>query len=664
MSATLEILQQGLARQQAGDLTAAAAAYRRVLVREPNNADALHLLGMVEFSRGRVETAVTLIAEAIRKRPQVAAFHNNLGNALLAGGKAEEACLAFEEALRLAPAYAEAMVNYGNALQRLRRWDEAVAWLVRALELRPELPEAYNNLGNALAGKGDLEGAALCLAEALRRRPDYAEALLNLAHVRRKQHRFDEAARCCQQALALVPEFFHAHLTLAVVLVALGRVEAAEGAARRAVSLRPEDPDGWAQLAMCLIEQKRYRPAVACAQEALRRNAEHPQALNNLGAALMELGEADSAARCFRQAVALKPDLADAHYNLGNVYREAKDPARALACYEEALRLEPEHARARWNRALTLLWTGDWERGFEEFEWRWRMPFLKPRAFAQPLWDGAPLSGRTILLWAEQGLGDVIHFVRFARQVKERGGRVLVEAPRALLELLQTAAGTDGVVAAGGVLPPFDVQAPLMSLPRILGTRPDRLPAAVPYLCAPRERRAAWQERFSRLSGLRVGLVWSGNPEHAHDRRRSVDLEVLAPLGRLPGVSFVGLQYGARSCQGWAPPPGLRLVHVGPELGSFAEAAAAIAALDVVISVDTAMAHLAGALGVPVWVLLSFVPDWRWGLEGDTTPWYPSMRLFRQQTAGDWASVVSRLAAALEVLAQSRACRADMASDG
>jgi tetratricopeptide (TPR) repeat protein len=635
-----------------------------VLAREPNNADALHLLGMVEYASGRHETAVALIGQAIRSRPQVAAFHNNLGNALLAAGKAEEACLALEEALRLAPAYAEAMVNYGNALQRLRRWDEAVAWLVRALELRPELAEAYNNLGNALAGKGDLEGAAVCLTEALRRKPDYAEALLNLAHVRRKQRRFEEAEGCCRQALALAPAFFHAYVTLAAVLVELGRIEAAEGAARRAVSLRPEDPDGWAQLAMCLIEGKRYRMAAACAREALRRNAEHPQALNNLGAALMELGESEAAARYFRQAVRRKPDLADAHYNLGNVYREAKDPAQALACYEAALRLEPEHARARWNRALTLLWTGDWERGLEEFEWRWRMPFLKPRSFAQPLWDGAPLGGRTILLWAEQGLGDVIHFVRFAHQVKERGGRVLLEAPRALLELLETAPGVDGVVPAGGVLPPFDVQAPLMSLPRILGIRPQGLPAAAPYLHAPAERRAVWRRRFGRLRGLRVGLVWSGNPEHAQDRRRSVDLEVLAPLGRVAGVSFVGLQYGARSCQGWVPPPGLKLLHVGPELGSFVEAAAAVAALDVVISVDTAMAHLAGALGVPVWVLLSFVPDWRWGLEGETTPWYPTMRLFRQPSAGEWAPVVARLAAALEALAQRRACGADMASDG
>jgi tetratricopeptide (TPR) repeat protein len=664
MSRMLELLQQGLLRQQAGDLDGAAAVYRCVLAREPNNADALHLLGMVEYAGGRHEAAVALIADAIRHRPQVAAFHNNLGNALLAAGKAEEACLAFEEALRLAPAYAEAMVNYGNALQRLRRWDEAVVWLVRALELRSELPEAYNNLGNALAGKGDLEGAALCLAEALRRKPDYAEALLNLAHVRRKQHRFEEAAQCCRQALRLVPGFFHAHLTLAVVLVQLGRLEAAESAARRAVTLRPEDPDGWAQLAMCLIEQKRHRMAAACAREALRHNPEHPQALNNLGAALMEVGEAEAAAGYFAQAVRLKPDLADAHYNLGNVYREAGDPARALACYEEALRLEPEHARARWNRALTLLLTRDWERGFEEFEWRWRMPFLKPRTFAQPLWDGAPLAGRTILLWAEQGLGDVIHFVRFAPEVKARGGRVLLEAPGALLELLQSAPGIDGLVPAGGVLPPFDLQAPLMSLPRILGARPESLPEAVPYLDVPSERRAAWQQRFGRLPGLRVGLVWSGNPEHAQDKRRSVDLDVLAPLGRVRGVSFVGLQYGARSCQGWAPPAGLTLVHVGPELGSFVEAAAAVAALDLVISVDTAMAHLAGALGVPVWVLLSFVPDWRWGLNGDTTPWYPTMRLFRQEKPGDWAAVVVRLAAALRALAQSRAGRADMASDG
>lgn len=664
MNAPLEMLEEGLRCQREGRLAEAAGTYRRILAREPGNADALHLLGMVEYALGRYDNALALIGRAVRRRPGVAAFHNNLGNALLSAGRVEEACLAFEEALRLAPRYAEALVNYGNALQQLERWEEAVAALVRAIELQPELAEAYNNLGNALAGKGDLEGAALCLGEALRRKPDYAEALLNLAHVRRKQGRLEEAAHCCREALRLAPGLFQAHVTLAAVLAALGQIPAAEAAARCAVNLRPQDPDGWAQLAMCLIEQGRYRAAAACAQEALRHRANHPQALNNLGAALMELGAAEEAARYFREAVALKPDLADAHYNLGNVYREAKDPAGALACYEEALRLEPGHAKARWNRALTWLCSGDWERGFEEFEWRWKMPFLKPRHFAQPLWDGAPLEGRTILLYAEQGLGDVIHFVRFAAQVKARGGRVLVESPRALLGLLASAPGIDGLVASGDVLPPFDVQAPLMSLPRILAIRPDTVPAAVPYLEADPARRAAWRRRFDALPGLRVGLVWAGNPQHAHDRRRSLALDAFRPLGTTRGVSFVGLQYGPRSCQGLAPPEGLELLHVGPELGDFGEAAAALAALDLVISVDTAMAHLAGALGIPVWVLVAFVPDWRWGLDGDSTPWYPTMRLFRQNRPGDWAGVMERVAAALEVLAQRRYGPADMASDG
>ncbi|MCS6952946.1 MAG: tetratricopeptide repeat protein, partial [Bryobacteraceae bacterium] len=622
MSALQDTLEQGLRWQREGRLAEAARCYRRVLEHQPDNPDALHLLGMVEYASGRPEAALGLIAQAIRSRPDVAAFHNNLGNALLASGRPEQACLAFEEALRLTPRYAEALVNYGNALQQLQRWEEAVAVLVRAVELEPELPEAYNNLGNALAGRGDLEAAAACLGEALRRQPDYAEAWLNLAHVRRKQQRLEEAAECCRQALRLAPEFFQAHVALAAVLAALGQTAAAERAAREAVRLRPQDPDGWAQRAMCLLEQGRHRAAAACAQQALRLRPEHPQAWNNLGAALMELGCHEAAADCFREAIRLKPDLADAHYNLGNVHREARDPAHALACYEEALRCEPKHVRARWNRALTLLSVGDWERGFEEFEWRWKMPFLRPRPFAQPLWDGTPLDGRTILLYAEQGLGDVIHFVRFARQVQACGGRVLLESPRALVGLLASAPGIDELVAAGDALPPFDVQAPLMSLPRILKLTSQTLPPSVPYLHADPARREAWERRFRALGGLRVGLVWAGNPQHAHDRRRSLALDVLAPLGRIPGVHFVGLQYGPRSCQGLAPPEGLTFLHLGPELGDFGEAAAAVAALDLVISVDTAMAHLAGALGCPVWVLLAFVPDWRWGLEGETTPWY------------------------------------------
>ncbi|MCI0460721.1 MAG: tetratricopeptide repeat protein, partial [Gemmataceae bacterium] len=318
----------------------------------------------------------------------------------------------------------------------------------------------------------------------------------------------------------------------------------------------------------------------------------------------------------------------------------------------QALRLQPDYARAHMARAMTWLAQGNWEQGWPEYEWRWRYEGFSPRPFPQPLWDGSPLAGRTILLHAEQGLGDTLHFIRYAALVKQQGGQVLVECPAVLHRLLASGTGIDELVAPGAPLPAFDVHAPLLSLPALFRTSLSTVPATVPYLFADAQLGAQWRDRLASVEGLKVGIAWQGNPRHFRDRQRSVLLTEFEPLARLEGVRLISLQRGPGVEQ--VPALGDRFPVLDLDrqrdetCGDFMDTAAVMTNLDLVITCDTAIAHLAGALGVPVWVALPFAPDWRWLRERADSPWYPTMRLFRQERWGDWASVFRRLADALQ----------------
>ena len=288
------------------------------------------------------------------------------------------------------------------------------------------------------------------------------------------------------------------------------------------------------------------------------------------------------------------------------------------------------------NRALALLQSGEWEQGWKEYEWRWKTGLSRQRAFPQPLWDGAPLRGRRILLYAEQGIGDVLHFVRYAALVKERGGTVIVECHKPVAGILKSATGVDATIELGSPLPHFDVQAPLLSLPRIFGTTLATIPACVPYLTADATRAQAWRSRNALVRGLRIGVTWSGNPRQTNQHRRSVPPELLVRLSELPAVSIFAITPGP------GPEP---MICRDPEFSGMEDTAAMISELDLIISVDTMAAHLAGALAKPVWLLLAYAPCFRWLLKREDTPWYPTMRLFRQEHPGDWAAVMERVGA-------------------
>ncbi len=484
--------------------------------------------------------------------------------------------------------------------------------------------------------------------------------------------KFTEAERVCRQILQQEPEQVAALQILSVALCRAGQSIAALPYLQKVVQLQPEAPEAWSNLGSALQEQGSIKVAIAAFHRAIALKPDHADAHYNLALVLLEQDRLEDALFHSEQAIALKPDFADAYYNQGFILRRLGRLEAAIARYRRAIQLAPQSAGAHKNLGHALLLTGDLQQGFQEYEWRWQQPGWRQRSFAQPLWDGSPLQGKTILLHAEQGLGDTIQFIRYVplvRQVafgsageQKHGERVIVECQPSLLSLLETVAGIDQLIAQDSPLPAFDVHAPLLSLPHILGTTLETIPAHIPYLqpshatsvpqlplphpIPPQSGSTLHPSPLSPLPSLKVGIVWTGNPAHKNNPYRSCTIEPFRDLCQIPGVCLYSLQKGAAADA--LQTADLPIQDLSQTLADFAATAAAIAQLDLVITIDTAVAHLAGALGKPVWLLLSFAPDWRWLLERDDSPWYPTMRLFRQRQRGNWQGVFEQVTAALE----------------
>lgn len=499
---------------------------------------------------------------------------------------------------------------------------------------------------------GRLDDAAALYREALRQQPREAEALRLLGAIAQARGEHENAAALLRQALALRPRLAYGHNDLGNALAALGRLDEAEAAWRAAVDCEPDFFEARGNLGHRLAAKGDWQAAAVQYQAAARLKPLDANTHNNLGAALYYQGRAAAAAERFRSALSLQPDFAAAHANLGAALAQQNRHAEAIAELRRAVALAPEDTGAHVNLALSLLALGQFAEGWREYEWRRRMP-EGPRRTALPQWRGEPLAGRRILLLPEQGFGDTIQFMRYAAAVAAAGGRAVLEVPAELARLAASLAGPEEVVAAGGAEPQCDLAAPLMSLPLAFGTSLAAIPAATPYVTADPGAVARWRVRLAPLPGLRVGLVWAGSRRReqpgaaAVDRRRSMALADFAPLAALGGVSFVSLQKGEAAAEARSPPAGLEIADWTGELADFADTAALLSALDLVVSVDTAVVHLAGALGRPVWLLSRFDGCWRWLLDRPDSPWYPSLRQFRQARPGDWARVVDRLAFAL-----------------
>jgi tetratricopeptide (TPR) repeat protein len=613
---SMEWLERARACYRGGDLRQAVELCRRLLQGQPQHADAWQLLAAAALALGDYPAAAEAFGRALQLRPGLADLHCGLASALAGQGRREQACEQFRLALRLQPDHADALLHLGVALAEAGRLDEALPLLHQAAQARPDSAAAQHNLGVALAQAGRRDEALDRLREALRLQPDYAECHNNLGNVLRDLKKPDEALEHYRQA----------------------------------AELRPTYAGAFNNLGLALTEARRHAEAVVVLRQATRLDPNAKEGFNNLGLACADLGRFAQAEAAYEQALRLDPGYAEAHANLGSAFKEQGRLEEALACYQLALWLQPQSVSAHYNRALTLLQAGDYRQGWAEYEWRWQRPASPLRPFPHPRWDGSPFEGKTLLLWCEQGMGDAIHFIRYAPLVKARGGAVWLECPPEMTRLLATCPGIDRTLPGGEGLPPFDLQVPLLSLPAIFGTTLEAVPEGVPYLFVEPERVQRWKERLAGEEGLRVGVVWQGNPRFGWDHFRSFPLAALAPLAEVPGVRQISLQKGPGAEQVRAVTGRFEVEDLGEDLdadGAFLDTAAVMRNLDLVVSADTAAAHLAGALGVPVWVAVSAVADWRWLVGKDETPWYPSMRLFRQQRLHDWADVFMRIAAEL-----------------
>ena len=578
---------QGLALHQQGKLAEAARIYSDVLQQQPNHFDALHLLGVLAAQTKKTELAVKLLTKAIRLNADVAAAHSNLGIALLHLKRSAEALASYDTAIALKPDFAEAHYNRGIALRDLKRPGDALASYDTAIALKPDNAEAHYNRGNALR---DLK------------RPEDALASYD-----------------------------------------------------KAIALRPDHADAYNNRGAALLDLKRFEEALASCDKAVGLEPGHADAHNNRGNALRELQRPEEALASHDTAIALKPDFAQAHYNRGIALTELKRSEEALASYDNAIALKPDYAEAHWNQSLGFLLVGRFEQGWRQFEWRKKLKApLGLRLFTQPVWLGAEdIAGKTLFIYWEQGLGDTIQFCRYAKLAQARGAKVVLSVQRPLVALLKELSPTIRIIGPDEVPADFDYHCPLLSLPLALGTTVSNIPAAIPYLKSNAEKSLVWKQKLGEKNKPRVGLVWSGGfrPNQTaawnFNSRRDIPLAELAVL-KNPNIAFYSLQKGEPAESDLA---GLIRDHWdGPDiidftsgLHDFSDTAAFMANLDLIISVDTSTAHLAGALGKPVWILNRFDTCWRWFLQRTDSPWYPTVKLYRQEKAGRWDDVVERI---------------------
>src|SRR5579883_2156671 len=617
-------LTKALALHRAGRLVDAEKIYNEILAVQPGHFDGLHLLGIVFLQRGDHDKALKQIDLALKKNPDDITALNHRGLALYELKRFAEAAATFERALALRPDYADAHSNRGNALNALGRFDEALASYERAIAARPDHADAYSNRANTL--------------NALRR--------------------FEEALASCDRALVLQPNSASAHCNRGNALKELRRFEEALASCDRALVLQPNSASAHCNRGNALKELKRFEEALASYDRALALRPDFAEAHSNRGNALQGLQRFAEAIESYDRALGLRPDLAEAHSNRGNALKELRRFDEALKSYEQALAVELDFADAHFAEALCRMLIGDFARGWEKYEWRWETDQLRTekRNFAQPQWVGShDIAGKTVLIHAEQGFGDTLQFCRYVPLVARRDAQVIFEVQEPLREIMGSLAGAARVIARGEPLPDFDFHCPLLSLPLAFGTRVETIPSATPYLAAPPGKVRAWRDRLGRRECPRIGLVWAGNPRkdqpnaNRTDRQRSIEFNQLAPLVQVEGCVFYSLQKGEQAVRQLRESAlGRRITDWTDELHDFADTAALIENLDLVISVDTSVAHLAGALGKPLWLINRYNTCWRWLLDRDDSPWYPTVRQFRQDETRRWEATIARVAAALQ----------------
>lgn len=557
-----------------------------------------------------------------------------------------------QQAVARDPLNAQACFALAKAFQAVGNNREAAGAWVAGLQIDPTYLPGHLALTHVLLALGLADAGLIAAQHAVLAGPNSSDAHELLGQVYEARGQRSEAIEHYTRSLAQRPDGQRICHRLSTVLRADGQLQAACGVLEKLLASDPRDAGSLFLLAGLLAEMGDTPEAIGYLRRALAIQPRFPEALNSLAVLLRAGGDLVEAEACFQRAIAQRPDYAAPWNNLANLHVELSRLEEAERCYSKAIQHLPDYGEAHTNRALLWLLQGEFEKGWDEYEWRWRQPGKSPRTLPRPEWDGGSLQGKTILLHAEQGAGDTIQFIRYARVLQDRGASVILHCQESLRSLMSGMPELAAVIAGRTVAPEFDVHAPLMSLPRLMGTTPTSIPAEVPYLYPVKDVSIPEPLCTPRLDGnrLRAGLVWAGNPEHLNDRNRSCPPELLDGLLQNSRVQFFSLQVG----DGAASLPSHAIVDLAPYLTDYATTATCLGQLDLLITVDTSVAHLAGALGRPVWVLLPACNDWRWLKQGEDSLWYPSMRLFRQSALGDWKTVLEKVGEELNRLIVAR----------
>jgi tetratricopeptide (TPR) repeat protein len=597
---------------EAGRADVAGECLRRAAI-TPNasreTAEQLHAAGIQFLGQNKLPEAETLFGRAIRLKPDNADWHDHLGVALARQKRLAEAEVTFALAVRINPALETPRRNWVQSLIDSRKFTQAEQALREAVNLHPQATDLQLQL-NAVLGELKQHQEAISLLEALvKEKPGDPQIWNRLGVQYGHADQLAEAERCFQEQ----------------------------------IRIDPNGASGYANLAAAVGKQKKWKEAIDAGLMATKLEPNNPQGWANLGNAQRDLGRLSDALKSLQEAMQLDPNSHEAAGNLALTIAMMGRPHDALPWYEHALKMKPDVGEIRFNRAVALLWIGDYERGWAEYEWRWLTDQMKnlPRKFAAPYWDGSSLHGKTILVHSEQGHGDTIQFCRFVPKLVEQGAKVVLTAPALIADVIRTVSPEVQVITSLEELGKYDVHCPLMSLPYRLRIRLDSIPNK-PYLASQSQETLKWKERLAELPGRKVGLVWQGNPGHIGDRFRSIPLKSFQPLMALPGISWISLQKGPGSEQ-LEQFPEWNISRFGDELTDFNDTAGLLQNLDLLISVDTGTVHLMGALGKPVWALLAVNNDWRWLLNRSDSPWYPSAKLFRQQEFGNWSTVIEQV---------------------
>ncbi len=650
-----------MAHHQAGRLPQAEAIYRQILQTEPDNPRALRLLGLIAFQVGKHDIAVELIGRALSFKPDYAEAHNNLGAVLQAQGKLDAAIASFRQALVFKPDYAEVHNNLGAAIQAQGKLDAAAESYRQAVSLKPDYAEAHNNLGNMLHAQGNPDAAIQSFRQALALKPDYAEVHNNLGAALQAQGQFDAAIESYRQALALRLDYAEAHNNLGILLKIQGRLDTAAESFRQALALRPDYAEAHNNLGNVLYETGKIDGAIESFRRALALNPNHAKAHNNLGNALRDQEELDTAVVCFRKAIALKPDYAEAHNNLGNALQDQGKLDAAIASFHTALAIKPDYGEAHWNESLALLMQGRLQAGWAKHEWRLKqkenIPDYRNFPSLRPMFAGEDLAGKTILLWAEQGLGDEVFFASVLPDVIRAAGHCVIECEPRLVSLYTCSFPAAEIVPKRypphprTLQPDVERQCPIGSLPRWFRTSIGSFPRHHGYLVPDPQRVVFWKQRLDALgSAPKVGITWRSKHRSQWRNLHYTELSQWGPVLTVPGMIFVNLQYDDCRAELDAARKQFGVeIHDWDDIdqmNDLDEVAALMAALDLVIGPSTFPALFAGALGAPAWMLLTRHTTWK-TLGTEYLPMLPDMRLIWRPRNVAWDVVLEGVAADL-----------------